>query len=159
MKDARRGGRASSGLRPIDPDLTRAARSSIGAIGQFHRGVLAREHGLLRDHAPGNRFAGGEPLTTAMSCGPSSGLHSTVTLSLPATMASSALRLPSIEITRMSLPGLNPAPSMASMAPSAMVSLCANTTRMRRPSACRNPVMTSRARARSKSALCERMMR
>src|SRR5688572_27893247 len=48
------------------------------------------------------RFGIGLPATTsltaAMSCGPNNGLHSTVTLSLPAIMASNAPFTPSMEM-------------------------------------------------------------
>src|SRR6187549_1110955 len=69
------------------------------------------------------------PATTSvadvMSCGPSSGLHSMVALSLPAIMASKAPFTASMDTTRISRPGRMPASSMAWMAPMAMSSLCA----------------------------------
>src|SRR5262249_31445692 len=58
----------------------------------------------------------------ALSCGPSSGLHSTVTFSLPAIIASKAPLTPSIEMIVMSCPGLRPASSIAWIAPIAMSS-------------------------------------
>ena len=55
------------------------------------------------------RFGIGRPATTSatevISCGPSSGLHSMVTLSLPAIMASNAPFTASIDTMKMSLPG------------------------------------------------------
>src|SRR5690606_17583935 len=90
------------------------------------------------------------------NCSPSSGLHSTVALSLPARIASNAPRTPSIDTMRMSVPGLRPASSIAWIAPIAMSSLCANSTSMLRPSALRKASITSLPRARVKSPLCER---
>ncbi len=63
--------------------------------------------------------------TACISCGPSSGLHSIETLSLPAIMASKAPFTASIEMMVMSLAGFRPASSMAWIAPIAMSSLCA----------------------------------
>src|SRR5688572_6652112 len=108
------------------------------------------------------RFGMGLPATTsltaAMSCGPNKGLHSTVTLSLPAIMASNAPFTPSMEMMVMSLPGARPASSMAWMAPMAMSSLCANSTLIFLPSAFRKASMTSLPLARVKSPVCERMI-
>ena len=57
--------------------------------------------------------------------GPSSGLHSTLELSLPSTIAVNASFVPSTETTITSVPGLAPDSSMAWIAPSAMSSLWA----------------------------------
>jgi len=67
-----------------------------------------------RTHLPGSRCAW-HALPAAIcsaaskSCGPRSGLHSTVQFSFPATMASKAAFTPSMETITRSLPGLRPA--------------------------------------------------
>src|ERR1035437_615254 len=76
----------------------------------------------------GNGFLATISLTTSINCGPSCGLHSIVTFSLPAIMASKAPLTPSMEIMMMSLPGFLPAASIAWIAPIAISSLCANRT-------------------------------
>ena len=62
-------------------------------------------------------------VTAFMSCGPSSGLHSTTQLSLPSSSALTASSVPSTEMIFTSRPGWMPAASSASTAPSAMSSL------------------------------------
>src|SRR3954469_12108935 len=51
--------------------------------------------------------------TASKSCGPMSGLHSTVQFNLPAAIASNAPLTPSMETILMSLPGFTPASSIA----------------------------------------------
>jgi hypothetical protein len=97
-------------------------------------------------------------LTMSISCGPSSGLHSTLTFILPAIMASNAPLTASTEITLMSVPGFMPASSMAWMAPMAMSSLCAYSTLIFLPSALRKASITSLPLARVKSPVWLRMI-
>jgi hypothetical protein len=87
-----------------------------------------------------------------------SGLHSTVALSLPAIMASKAARTASMDTTTMSLPGARPARSRALMAPSAMSSLCANSTWMGWVRDCRIFSIAASPPSRAKSPMAEWMM-
>jgi hypothetical protein len=63
--------------------------------------------------------------TASKSCGPRSGLHSTVQLSFAGDHRLERGLHPSIDTILMSTPGVRPASSIASIAPIAMSSLCA----------------------------------